>query len=272
MFLSSLKYKKVWIAVFVVIVVYLLSLVIFYQFNRYLIFQATALSKDYSFQFEQPYEEYFVSMANDDSLNVLLFKTTAPSKGLIFYAHGNADNLQRWGKFASDFTDLGYDVVMYDYRGYGKSSGTSNDKNIHQDAATLLNWTKVNIPHTKLVIYGRSLGSTVASTLAVHTTPDLLILETPFAEFKDVIYWPLLPAYYLFPLEANLNNTNSLATVACKKIIFHGTQDWVVPLSSALKLKPLLDTENDFIIIEGAGHKNLSEFEAYHLQLAQVLK
>ena len=211
-------------------------------------------------------------MPDSTVLNGLLFKSKSSAKGLIFYLHGNADNLQRWGEFAADFTKLGYDVFMYDYRGYGKSTGSSSRKNIHADAITMLDWVKKKVPFSNLVIYGRSLGSAVASNLAVVAHPSLLILETPFANFEDVIYWPLRPGLLLFPDKIEFSNQDVLAKVNCPKIIFHGTDDWIVPLSSAQKLKPYLQDENQFYVIEGAGHRNLSEFDSYHTQLAEVLQ
>ncbi|MFY8035644.1 MAG: alpha/beta hydrolase, partial [Cyclobacteriaceae bacterium] len=62
-----------------------------------------------------------------------------------------------------------------------------------------------------------------------------------------------------------------LPQVACRKIIFHGTNDWVVPLRSAEKLKPLLAPNDQFFLIEGGSHRNLREFAAYHQHLAEVL-
>lgn len=267
--LSNKKFKVIVISLFGL---YIFSLIFFYIFRNQLVFQATQLRQDYTFQFDQPFEEYFVTMPDSTVLNGLLFKSKSSAKGLIFYLHGNADNLQRWGEFAADFTKLGYDVFMYDYRGYGKSTGSSSRKNIHADAITMLDWVKKKVPFSNLVIYGRSLGSAVASNLAVVAHPSLLILETPFANFEDVIYWPLRPGLLLFPDKIEFSNQDVLAKVNCPKIIFHGTDDWIVPLSSAQKLKPYLQDENQFYVIEGAGHRNLSEFDSYHTQLAEVLQ
>lgn len=268
---SLLRKQKLKVTVVSLIGLYIFSLLFFCLFRNQLVFQAKPLHRDYSFQFDQSFEEHAVTMKDGTVLNGLFFKSQLPSKGLVFYLHGNADNLQRWGEFAVDFTKIGYDVFMYDYRGYGKSNGSSSRKNIHADAIAMLDWTKKHIPYSKLIIYGRSLGSAVASNLAVTTNPSLLILETPFANFIDVIYWPLRPSVLLFPDKIEFSNQNALPKVKCPKVIFHGTNDWIVPLSSAHKLKPYLQDQNQFFIIEGAGHRNLSEFDSYHVQLAAVL-
>ena len=128
----------------------------------------------------------------------------------------------------------------------------------------MLSWSQANIPHSKLILYGRSLGSAVASHLATSANPDLLMLETPFDELNSALY--TFSSKYKFPTKDFLTN------VTCKRIIIHGTNDWVVPLSSAMKLKPLLKAGDQFVIIEGGSHNNLRDFDEYHKTLKEALK
>jgi uncharacterized protein len=249
-------------------------ILIFFQDN--IIFQGKTLAKNYIFTFQRDssqakLEEYFIKTEDGEDLNILLFKSKLKSKGLILYFHGNADNLQRWGRYAADFTKLGYDILMMDYRGYGKSTGQPNEHDLYNDALTVLHWSQTNIKYDRLIIYGRSLGSAVASNLATAITPDLLILETPFDELKGAVYEPLKPLLYLLPLHSSFSNKTFLPKVKCKKIIIHGTNDQVVPLSSAMRLKPLLEDSDLFVIIEGGSHRNLRDFEEFHKTLAEVL-
>lgn len=250
---------------------YAIILFTFYFFRESLIFQRTTLTKSYAFEFDVPFREYFITTPDNITINALHFSSSSHPKGIIFYLHGNADDLRRWGKFAKDFTALGYDVFMMDYRGYGKSTGHPNEEKLHQDASFVFNWVATNIKSERTIIYGRSLGSGVASKLAIKTQPDMLILETPFADFADVIPLPLKPTLYLFPFDIKFSNLKALPKVACRKVIFHGTSDWVVPLSSAEKLKPLLSENDRFYVIPEAGHRNLSKYQLYHEKLAEVL-
>lgn len=217
-------------------------------------------------------EEYFIRTEDGEDLNALLFKTKLKSKGLILYFHGNADNLQRWGKYAVDFTKLGYDILMMDYRGYGKSTGKPTERDLYKDALTVFRWSEANLKYERLIFYGRSLGSAVASNLATAVTPDLLILETPFDELKGAVYEPIRPLLYFLPLHSNFPNKTFLPKVSCRKVIIHGTKDQVVPISSALRLKPLLQEGDQFEIIEGGSHRNLRDFESFHKVLAEALK
>jgi len=248
----------------IIVLVYLILFVGFYLFQDRFVFQSKSLPKNYSFTFDQPFEEHFIATGTSDTLNALLFRTKQPAKGLILYFHGNADNLQRWGNYAVDFTSLGYDILVPDYRGYGKSTGTPNEIVLYSDAQVVLNWAQTTIPHSKLILYGRSLGSAVASHLATTANPDLLMLETPFDELNSALY--TFSSRYKFPAK------EFLPKVTCKKVIIHGTSDWVVPLSSALRLKPLLKDGDQFVIIEGGSHNNLRDFDKYHKTLKEVLE
>ncbi len=251
--------------------VYLIIFTGFYMFQDSIIFQRKSLERSYQFKFSEPFEEQFITTSDGETINALLFRSPSPSKGLILYFHGNADNIQRWGKYAIDFTSKGYDILMADYRGYGKSSGQPDEKNLYDDAQLILDWSQKNIPHSRLILYGRSLGTAVASHLAMSSPPDLLILETPFDELKGAIYSPLKPMLHLFPLHHEFPNKTFLPNIHCKIVVIHGTDDWVVPLASALALKPLLKKGDQFVIIEKGGHKNLREFDEYHKTLTENL-
>jgi hypothetical protein len=251
---------------------YILLSVGFYLLQERIIFQADSLSSDFAYHFDQPFEEYFIPTPDGDSLNALLFTTDQKPIGFILYCHGNADNLKRWGVYASDFTRLGYTVLMFDYRGYGKSSGSPSEENLYADAATVWNWALSNFKIEKMILFGRSLGAAAASNLATHVQPDLLILETPFDEIKNAVFPPFIPNVYVLPFKFRFSNSTFLPDVHCKKVIIHGTNDWVVPLSSANRLKPFLKADDRFVVIEGGSHNNLREFDLYHTTLKEVLQ
>jgi pimeloyl-ACP methyl ester carboxylesterase len=253
------------------VLIFLATTVLFYRFQDRIVFQGTSLPRDYVFKFGQTFEEYFIPTEDGEVLNAVLFRSSGASKGLILYFHGNKDNLQRWGQYAIDFTQLGYDILMTDYRGYGKSTGTPTEEHLYSDAETIMRWSKRNLLHDRVILYGRSLGSAVASQLATLHEPEILFLETPFDEISGAVYAPLKMVTRMFPLKYSFPNKEFLSRVKCRKVLIHGTDDWVVPLSSASNLKPLLSKDDQFVIIEGGGHRNLRDFEAFHKALEQVL-
>lgn len=244
--------------------IYLITYGVVYIFQDQIVFQGKTLAHDFRFDFDQPFEEHFIKVSRQDSLHAILFKTDADARGLVLYFHGNADNLNRWGTYAIDFTSLGYDVLMVDYRGYGKSSGQPNEMVFYQDAQTVYDWARDHIPHFKLVIYGRSLGAAVASNLAANNRAALLFLETPFDELKAALYG--MPARYKF------SNEEAIPKVNYGIVIVHGTNDWVVPLRSALRLKPLLKPGDSFVVVDEGGHNDLRHFELYQETLRAALR
>lgn len=261
--------------IFFLVGLLLIGFIGLYLFQDYLIFQAITLDKSYRYDFAVPFEEHSIAVPNEsepaDTLNALWFKPDSVSKGLIVYFHGNRGNLQRWGRYAKDLTSLGYEVVMIDYRGYGKSTGKPSEEVLYRDARVVYDWCVARGLHGRLILYGRSLGSAVASHLAGEVNHDLLILETPFDELRGVMRPYLGPLVALMPLRHTFSNAEHIRTAKSRVVIFHGTRDNVVPLSSAERLKPLLTTPADFVIVEGAAHRNLSAFPAYQEGLRAVL-
>ena len=248
---------------------YFILTTVLYLFQDKVIFQADKLSADYEFEFNQEFAEITIVPRIGHEISSLIFSVdNAKRKGTVIYFHGNADNMQRWGEYAEDFTDLGYAVLMIDYSGYGKSWGAPSEEVLFQDAEDAWQWAQHHLPSKEFIIYGRSLGAVVASQLASQHQPKQLVLETPFYQLvQGRLRW-LFP----FGLKYQFANHKYLADVKCPITIIQGTNDWIVSYKSAEKLKPLLKPADNFITIEGGGHKDLREFKSYHMALARVLK
>ena len=237
-----------------------------YIFQHDIIFKPTPLPLSYKFQFDQPFTEHFIPTEQEELLNVIHFPANNTSKGLILYFHGNADHLQRWGEYAKDLTKHDFDVLMMDYRGYGKSTGKCDESNILYDANVVYEWAKEHIVFDKLIIYGRSLGTGVGAKFATLHPSDLVVLETPFYSIEDVFMQKM--GYFKIPLALSFRNSfenhRFIPKIKCPIIIIHGTKDKVVPYDSGRKLVPLLKEKDYFYTIPGGKHKNLNEFEAFH--------
>ena len=110
--------------------IYAIISVLLYFFQDYLMFKPEKLPKDFQFYYEnQETEEYNVETRDGAVINGLRFKAQNP-KGIVFYLKGNSKSIKGWGKFAVDFTRHGYDVLMVDYRGFGKITGRRTQKAI----------------------------------------------------------------------------------------------------------------------------------------------
>ena len=241
----------------------LLVIIMFYSLQEKLIFLPTQLPKDYEYSFPHEFEEIFMDTPDGASLNALHFKVDKP-KGLIMYFHGNAGDLSRWGIVTSAFVDLGYDVLVMDYRGYGKSTGERSEKALYEDAQRFYDLAKELHKEDEIIVYGRSLGSGIATHLASNNNPKKLILETPYYSLVDVAQdrFPILPVKSI--MKYRMNSFEYIQKVQAPIRIFHGTEDKVVPYESGDRLyKCILHSNKKLYTIPNGEHNNLSTFELY---------
>ena len=257
------------------VIIYVLLIVIATIFQEKFLFRNTKLAMNYRYEFKGDFEEMWFETEANVKINALYFETDSTKrKGLVVYFHGNADDLRRWGKHAVDFTKNDYDVLMIDYRQFGKSTGELSEKALHSDAAYVYDWAKKRFPENQIIVYGRSLGTGIATRLAADNNPKMLLLETPYFSLGDVVnsYFPLIP--YNAILKYQFRTDLIISKVHCKIHFFHGTKDAVVPYKSSLKLAALLNKKPSEILttIPNGEHKNLGEFQAYHTALDNLLR
>ncbi|MBT8273904.1 MAG: alpha/beta hydrolase, partial [Bacteroidia bacterium] len=165
---------------------------------------------------------------------------------------------------------MDYDVLVMDYRGYGKSKGPLSETALYNDGQKCYNYLLQRYAEDDISIYGRSLGAAVASKIAAANQPKRLIMESPFYSVADVAQerFPLFPVKKL--LRYQLPNFEHVKSVNCPITIFHGTDDFVVPYTSGEKLSREKTTQ--FIAIEGGGHNDLITFEKYRTAIKELLK
>ncbi len=241
--------------------------------QRKALFRPEPLPAAHRFSFDDAaFEEHFLHTADGARLNVLRFGACGQQKrGVVLYFHGNRGNLQRWGHLHIHFTRRGYDFVVPDYRGYGKSTGQLRERTLYEDARRLYDWMREQYPATQIAIYGRSLGSAPAAYLAAHVRARHLILETPFDSIPG-----LLAAYlgrehlsmrttFVFPNDRHLRQS------PLPILLVHGTADLVVPLRCAERLRACLKPADEFVVIPGGAHNNLPTFPLYQQTLSRWL-
>lgn len=247
-------------------------------FQEKVVFLPVILPHDHTYDFENDFEEYLWDTPFEGKINVLHFKIQNP-KGVIAYFHGNADNLHRWGKIAVDFTKFGYDVLVMDYRGYGKSSGPRNEEYLYSDAQYFYDFAKENYGENKIIVYGRSLGGAFATKIAGENQPKMVILESTFYNLQDIVNrW--LPGKVTDKVSPKmtyhfLSNQNILK-IKVPLYHFHGTKDSVVPLKSGKKLFEVFEKEHPkipkkFIEIKGGTHEDLIKYDEFIEEMKKIL-
>jgi len=250
---------------------YIVISVLLYVFQDYLMFKPEKLQKEFQFHYEnQEIEEYNIETRDGATLNGLRFKTPNP-KGIVFYLKGNSKSIKGWGKFAVDFTRHGYEVLMVDYRGFGKSTGRRTQKAIKRDLQVIYNKLRENVPEKHIILYGRSLGSGFATKLASMNNPKMLILDAPYYSLSKVAkkFIPFMPLSLLikFPMPTY----KWLKYVKCPVHIIHGTDDKLIPYKTSVKLSKIKPEITRLYTVIGGGHKNLNTFESYHKMLTEII-
>ncbi|WP_025665583.1 alpha/beta hydrolase [Aquimarina megaterium] len=254
------------------IILYSITIVLLYFFQEKIIFQPEKLPTDFIFQFAHPFEEFFLETNDHSRLNAIRFVNEDP-KGVILYFHGNKGSLKRWGEIAIFFAQKKYDVIIMDYRGYGKSRGEISEQKLYEDAQLFYNYVLERYPEDQITIYGRSIGTGIAVKVASDNRPNHLILETPYYDMKDIAenWLPIFPTNLL--LRYKIPSHEFIQNVVCGITIYHGTDDRVVPYASGELLFNSITVSNKrMITIPKGSHNNLIKFEEYLTTIDSVLK
>ncbi len=235
------------------------------------IFKPEKLKQDFQFKYDIPFREYFFDVEPGVRINGLHFFRDKP-KGLILYFHGNTRSIKGWARYAKDFYRYDYDVVLVDYRGFGKSTGKRSEKEMLADMQFVYERLKDEYPEDHLIVYGRSIGSGFATKVASDNDPRYLILDAPYYSFTRVVerFLPILPVSIV--LRYHLRTDLWLKKVKCHTYIIHGTKDWLIPLRHSEALQAINPRMITLIRIHGGGHNNLPSFDEYHNFLRDILK
>lgn len=257
----------------IIIFLYCLVGIALYYLQDYFLFHPTALPRNYQYHFDVPFSEVEIPFNKTDTLNMVKFTPVdSVRKGVVIYFHGNRENINRFAKFSSNFTRLGYEVWMADYPGYGKTVGNRTEKILYEQSLQIYKMASNKYPKDSIVIYGKSFGTGIAAYLASRFDCKQLILETPYYSIPDLL------GYYAFiyPMQRmskyKIPTYQYLEDVKVPITIFHGTNDGVIPYRCAKKLKEVLKPTDQFITIEKGSHNDLNDFPLYHQKLDSLLK
>ena len=256
-----------------IIIALILVLGIFiYFFQHRFFFQPEKLPPDFKFAYDNlKAEEKTVEPERGAQINYLHFQVDEP-KGVVIYLKGNTKSIKGWGKFAIDFTRLNYEVIMMDYRGFGKSTGKRTVEAMKRDTQYIYDLVKEKYTEDKITVYGRSLGSGFAARLAAKNNPRLLILTSPLYSLLRTIhrYLPFMPAKPF--LRYNIPTFHYLKNVRCPIKIIHGSDDRLVPLNTAVDLSEINPKLTRLYVILRAGHIDIHQFEEYHRVMEEIFE
>lgn len=245
---------------------YVASLALLFGFQEKLLFHPGApLDPAYSFRLSFAFEELSLDL-DGARVHSLLVKAPNP-RGLLLFFHGNAGNLANWGEVGEDLADrLGWSVLVVDYPGFGKSGGSiRSETQLHEMAKAFFALAKERAGGLPLALFGRSIGSGLATRLAAEHEVKALVLESPYLSMLSLAtgMFPWVPAPVLrYPLRSDL----AMPKVEAPVLILHGDADTLIPHASGQALSRLAKGGR-FVTIEGGGHNDLAAFPLYWTEL-----
>ncbi len=259
------------IGIIIFIIVYILANILLYFLQERFIFKAEKLPSDFKFDYgNQIFDEYNIEVDPGVNINGIHFKVRNP-KGVVLYLKGNSRSIKGWGKFAVDFTRHGFDVLMVDYRGYGKSTGKRTEAGIKKDLQYVYDRLKEQVDEKFITLYGRSLGSGFATKLASSNNPRLLILDAPYYSVKHITkrFLPIMPMALI--LRFPVKTYRWIEYVNCPIKIIHGTSDKLIPFKTSVKLSKINPKWARLYPVIDGGHNNLHTYPQYHRFLEEIL-
>ncbi len=263
-----------WRHIKLILITYALLVGLLVLFQRFILLHPEKLSKDYFIDLPQS-TEYDLIVDSKIKINGLRFATRdSVSKGVVLCFHGNYGNVLEYANLAEQFTNLGYDCVLYDYRGYGKTPGRLDEKNFLSDANHVFNNLTRRYDPDQIILYGTGFGCGAAIKVASKNKVKMLILESPYTDIPK-LYTNILP---IFPFEKAsefiVPAIDWFDKIRCRVEIFHGKYNRFIPLSHSQELldKAHHPSKNKLTIIDGRNRFDVEQSDIYKQRIQEILK
>ena len=176
------------------------------------------------------------------------------SKFTILFCHGNGGNMSHRLDSINSFHDLGLNCFIFDYRGYGLSQGKPSEEGTYLDAEAAYNWLtgEKKTPAENIIVFGRSLGGSVAAQLASRVKAGALIIESTFTSYADIgkKFYPYMPVRWF--ARFSYRTIDFIKDVHCPVMLVYSRNDEVVPFEFGLELYEAANEPKEFVEIFGS--------------------
>ena len=204
-----------------------------------------------------PYETVHLDTEDGETLHSWWIPAPDVSRGTLLFFHGNAGNISGRLESVQQFHQLGLNVLIVDYRGYGQSTGSPSEEGTYRDAEACWRYlmeTKDFAPQ-RIIVFGRSMGGGAATWLAAKEKPGAVILESVFTNVPDIgaHHYPFLPVR---ALAANqFDNKSRVDEIEAPTLFIHSRGDRIVPFTLGRQVYEAAAEPKQFLEIEG-GHND----------------
>ena len=202
-----------------------------------------------------------------------------PAAATVVYFHGNGGNLSYCDWVGESLAARGFEVLLFDYRGYGRSAGEPTDeRGLYADADAAYDFVTKSrgVDARRVVLYGQSLGTAAAADVASRRECGALVIESGLSSAADMAgeIIPWLPRFVRGLTRNKLDTVGKLPRVGCPVLVAHGDHDEIIPVGQGRKLFEAAPEPKRLHVVEGAGHNDLSNVggEKYIDSLAQFIR
>ena len=191
------------------------------------------------------------------------------AKRTVLFCHGNAGNISHRLDTLRMFYELGLNCLIVDYRGYGKSTGKPTEKGTLVDIMAGFQWLneEKGLRPEELILFGRSLGGSIAATIAKDINPASLVLESAFTSFDDVgaHYYPWLPVRLFSRFD--YNTLEAVKQVTCPVLVIHSPDDEIIPYKFGQQIFAAASEPKQFGNLEGGHNEGFYDNDDLYKQI-----
>ena len=208
-----------------------------------------------------------VTLETDDGVRLHGWFIPGASTRTLLFFHGNAGNISHRLDSIRQFHDLGLSVFIIDYRGYGRSEGRTTEQGVYRDADAAWRYLVENrgIRADDIVVFGRSLGASIAAHLAARQQPAALVVESAFTSVPDVAQeiYPWLPVRWLSRLRHATRD--EIRNVDCPVLVIHSRDDEIIPFHHGEAIYAAAKEPRMLLVIRGTHNDAFLRDEARYL-------
>lgn len=224
------------------------------------------------------YENIYIKSSNENKINAAFFKPKGTVIGTILLLHGNAGNISDYTQMARLFSQNGFQLLIIDYQGFGRSEGKPSHDALIDDATAALNYLtkREDVKNTKIIVLGLSIGGHLAVTITKQNQDKIaaMVIEGAFTSHNNIattaMPWFIKPIAKVF-VRSKYKATKNIKEISIPKLIIHSTEDEIIPFWMGKELFSKAIEPKTFWEIKGSHIQGSSLYDKEYVEKIKQL-